>query len=316
MLLARVRFGLACGGLLLLTATGADEVVAQGAPPEIVFTSLADQVDLVEVRSPSGLIGANLVAFHQGGELLLVDANLPVPPLAGYLERTILNRYSADSISWLVVTHWHPDHSGGIGMLGQRATVLAQARTREILSRPQEGHGLGRVGQTSNFPAREPSGLPGETFEASGEFRVGDATIAVAHAPASHTAGDAVVRLPGDVIALGDLVWPGAFPFVDYHNGGSALGLLAALERLHAEAGPETVFVPGHGAPFGRAELAEYLVMVRGTIAAVVEAKKEGLSLDQTQGRGLARWQDWASSLVPEEVWIEMIWHSEEPAEA
>ena len=50
--------------------------------------------------------------------------------------------------------------------------------------------------------------------------------ISVIHHPNSHTGGDLVITFHHDkIVAIGDLVWPGSFPFVDVENGGSVLGL-------------------------------------------------------------------------------------------
>ena len=111
--------------------------------------------------------------------------------------------------------------------------------------------------------------------------------------------------------AIGDLVWPGSFPFVDVYNGGSARGLEEALQQVAERSEPGDQFIPGHGSVLSFADLTTYLEMVTETRAYVEEQLLEGKSLVEVLSLGLPnRWQNWSSDLVPESAWITMIFDS------
>ena len=111
-----------------------------------------------------------------------------------------------------------------------------------------------------------------------------------------------------NIIAVGDLVWPGGFPFIDLQNGGSALGLAAALDVVLTISGTNTVFIAGHGEPMTRNDVQAYADMVKGTIGFVQEQRAKGLTISEIQTQGLpSKWRNWTSILVPEQEWIRMI---------
>jgi glyoxylase-like metal-dependent hydrolase (beta-lactamase superfamily II) len=90
-------------------------------------------------------------------------------------------------------------------------------------------------------------------------------------------------------LAVGDLFWPDAYPVIDLAKGGSANGLVAALNRILELAVPAkyqeggTYVVPGKGRLSDEADVVEYrdmVTIVRDRIAALL---RQGRTLDQVK---------------------------------
>ncbi len=263
------------------------------------------------LRTGNGLndIGANVTVFSGNLGLLLVDAQLG--PLSRRIGRLLDRRWGASTTA-VVNTHWHPDHSGGNQALAAGAMIVAHASTRERLSSPQEGFGLTKPGSHHVFPPRAAEALPTRLVSDTLTLSIGNGALRVAHYPHAHTDGDLVVYAPDSgVLVVGDLVWPESFPFVDTYNGGSALGLAAALTEISAGLPATTTVVPGHGAPMTSTQLASYATMVNETVHAIRDLKSRGVSLEDAQRDGLdEQWASWSSRLVPTAEWVAMVWRS------
>jgi len=264
--------------------------------------------DAVAIYNANGLsrIGANAVGIRTDAGWVLVDTGLG--PLAGAIAGKLAK--TADlPVTLAFNTHWHPDHSGGNAAFTADARIVAHANTRAILARPHEGFGLTKPGAYRAYEPRDAAGLPEETVDESAQFTVGGLALEAVHYPAAHTGGDLVVYAPARKLAvIGDLVWPGALPFVDVENGGSARGLLAALDGILSRTDDSYTIVAGHGPALTRADVMSYRDMVAETIAFVADAKAAGATLDDLLAAGLPEsWSAYASTTVPPEQWARMV---------
>jgi glyoxylase-like metal-dependent hydrolase (beta-lactamase superfamily II) len=111
--------------------------------------------------------------------------------------------------------------------------------------------------------------------------------IQVIHMPAAHTDGDTIVFFRrGDVIATGDIIDTTRWPVIDTKRGGSAQGVLDALNRLMDMSilnvplqwqADRTFLVPGHGNVYDKLDLLEYrdaVTVVRDRIQVLIGEKK------------------------------------------
>ena len=85
------------------------------------------------------------------------------------------------------------------------------------------------------------------------------------------------------MLHLGDVYRTTSYPIIDVYNGGSFLGMIAAMELAIELAGPDTKVIPGHGSGVSNREgMQEVLAMlydIRERISALVA---QGLTLEQT----------------------------------
>ena len=267
---------------------------------------VSEQVSVLTRRSVLNQIGANVVVYVGETKTVIVDTQLA--PFASST-RAQVEKLAKKRVATVIVTHWHPDHSGGIEAFSGDAEVVAHENVLKRLSAPQEGFGLTKPGSHHQFDAQAPASRPTRTVHNRHELLDGSATIDIVHYERAHTDGDLVIYFAdARVVSVGDLIWPGSFPYIDVHNGGTVAGLESALAEILARSKSGDRFVPGHGSTQTFEEVRTYLEMVSGTRQWVEEQEAQGKSVDQIIAIGLPeQWRDWGSSLVPTAVWVEMI---------
>ena len=285
---------------------------AQQALPDFDIEQVSGNVYLALVKQPGNgtLIGAK-ITIQKGEEgILLVDCNFEaLYRLTNYK----LSQFSDKKVEYVINTHFHPDHTGAnSNFIEAGATVIAHENLKDVLSREQHGHGLGAVGVENVFPAVPSESLPNKTFKDELVLNYNGDKVIIKHYANSHTNGDAVVYFTKDnVFDLGDIIWPGSFPFVDWMNGGSANGIVKTLNSILKKSNNKTKFISGHGPVMSYDELKAYRDMVKETVGIIEKMKKKGLSLEEAQAMGLPeKWDKWSGLLSPTEIWIEMIYKS------
>jgi len=121
-----------------------------------------------------------------------------------------------------------------------------------------------------------PFAVPERTFDGELVLGTGAAAVRVRHFRA-HTRGDAVVHLPGGVLATGDVL--DDLPFGGHGYPASWVAALEELAKLDIEA-----IVPGHGSVRrGKDHLRLVLEMFRSLVDQVGSAVERGLDLEATQ---------------------------------
>ncbi|MDP2379747.1 MAG: MBL fold metallo-hydrolase, partial [Pseudohongiella sp.] len=225
---------------IMITATllMSGNVSAQVADNFFKVTHVAGNVHMLEAPDTDGNIGV----FSGPDGVLLIDdrydrdtENLLVA----------VRSISDADIRFLVNTHVHPDHIGGNNNLAAYGvTILAHddVRVRMLteLRIPRRG-GI-------TFPQPPPGALPVITYSDAISFHLNGEEVRVFIAPPAHTDGDSFVHFLGsDVMHLGDVFRTNMYPIIDVYNGGSFLGMIAAMELAIELAGPDTKVIPGHG---------------------------------------------------------------------
>lgn len=281
---------------------------AQQKLPTFEFEEIGKYVYTLKILSGSNIIGANMMVFANESEIILVDANLPVAPLLQYTEKKIKERFPNREITHISISHWHPDHSGGIGLIAPNSKVIAHKNVKTTLLNPQKGYGLSQVDKLQEFEARDIQHVPNVVFEKEYILNPDGESIVYTHLANAHTNGDIITHFKNtNIIHVGDIIWPNSFPFVDYLNGGTANGILNALDFLIEISNSSTQFVSGHGNILNKNELNEYREMVSETIQFVNSKISKGIDEDRILNEGLPSYKNWASKLVPERTWIQMI---------
>lgn len=150
-----------------------------------------------------------------------------------------------------VVTHYHRDHSDGLGgaegTSEQPIAILSTAGTRDLIEA-----GWREADSAGGRPLPE-GALP----PAGGEHELDlGGVVARVHSRGGHTPSDVTVEVESGgerVVFCGDLVWKDMFPnFVDAQPG----RLMESVRALGSDAG--TVFVPGHGELAGGVDMERY----------------------------------------------------------
>jgi cyclase len=129
---------------------------------------------------------------------------------------------------------------------------------------------------------------PTETFTTDKEIFFNGEAIQLIHQPSAIADDNILVFFRrSDVVASGDVFTTTAYPAIDRTRGGSAQGVIDALNRIiditipsdHQEGG--TYVVPGHGRLTDEADVVEYRDMVTIVRDRVQALARSGASLDQ-----------------------------------
>ena len=234
--------------------------LAQETPAPIEHTEVADGIYMLHSIGNIGLlVGDEYVvmiddSLRQRGEQIVAKAEA----LAGR------------PVDFVINTHVHGDHVGANEALADSgAVIIAHDNIRKrMLDDPELNTG--------------PGALPVITFSDEVTFHVNGQEAWVFHLPAAHTDGDAAILFrEANVIAPGDIVFRGIFPYIDLDNGGSVAGYKAAMQKLIDMADEDTKFISGHGPMGTRAGLQEDLAMLSNAEALVKALIDAGMEEEQ-----------------------------------
>ncbi len=226
-----------------------------------------------------------------GGEsLLVVDSR--VSAVEGAELARHVRELSSLPVNAVVNTHVHFDHTFGNGALRQAwpgvqlvahesvPVTLAEHEARIKRLYTDDVHDTLRddVLATEVVP-------PDTVFSSLWSVDLGDRVVEVVHPGRGHTDGDVVIRVPdSDVAYAGDLVeesgplsygpdcWPLEWP--------------QTLELLIGLLGPETVVVPGHGAPVDKQFVLEQRADAAAIAGQVHQLATAGVAVEEAAQRG------------------------------
>lgn len=225
--------------------------------------------------------GGNSLIVQDGRDVLLVDTKFP--PGSRWLKRWMAQHTGAP-VTVVVDTHYHYDHTQG-NVEYPQARILAHRAAPELM----------RL-RDVDFWGQHPGGIPvaENLVDTTLTLKIGGQEVVLTHPGPAHTRGDLWVYLRRggvEVVATGDMVFHTYYPFMDLGQGGIDIpGLIGSIRSL-AGRYPHAVFLPGHG-PLARADdLLRYADYLQFLYDSVEQARKRGLSEDETVAAvDLSRW--------------------------
>ena len=162
------------------------------------------------------------------------------------------------------------------------AKIIAHENTRKHLSHVE------RVADWDyNFLALPAAGLPTEVFRTERTLRLNGQTIVLRSYAPAHTDSDiSVTFVEANVVHVGDTLWNGVYPFIDYSTGGSIDGMIAASDANLAATRDDTIIIAGHGKAVGtRRDLQDFRDMLVTIREKVVRAQAGGAVAGRGSGR-------------------------------
>ena len=251
----------------------------KGIVPTMIDDAAAAKIETYPLRRGISVLegsGGNIAVLIGKDGKLLIDSGFTVskPRIV-----EALNNLSADPITQLINTHWHVDHTDGNDWVHSAgAAITAHENTKKHLSTSTRVEAW-----QYTFPPSPAGALPTTTFNDEQHVHHNGTSIALKHYAPAHTDSDiSVVFEEADVIHVGDTLWNGIYPFIDYSTGGNIDGMIRATERNLSVITDKTIVIPGHGPVAKRADVIEFRDMLTTIRANVAALKKQGKSLDET----------------------------------
>ncbi|RNM13862.1 MBL fold metallo-hydrolase [Nocardioides pocheonensis] len=231
-------------------------------------------VNVSVVEGPAGLVVVDTNASERAAHEVLAD----------------LRRLSGAPLVAAVNTHVHFDHTFGNGVFAaEGAEIVAHEAAAEALPehaaeiRGQAAAELDDDPRYAELVDTHPL-VPSRTFSSALTLDLGDRLVELIHPGKGHTGGDLVVRVPdADVVLAGDLVEESALRggAPGYGDDSWPMEWPTTLDLALNLVGPDTVVVPGHGAPVGR----DFVQEQRAALGVVAETIRDlagrGVPLDQ-----------------------------------
>ena len=235
-------------------------------------------------------VNVTVVAGSAG--LLVVDTHASERAARAVVED--VRGLGAGEVVAVVNTHEHFDHTfGNDTFRGEFAGVPITAHEEAAAHTVPRGHELqaraaswtdprgGEVAETTLLSADH-------TFSSVLAIDLGgDRGVELVHPGRGHTAGDLVVRIEdADVLLAGDLVEESGMP--SFGDDCFPMEWPLTLDLVHSLAGPDTVVVPGHGAPVDL----DFAQEQRSAIGIVAETIRDlaGRGVPQGQALEAAEW--------------------------
>ena len=198
--------------------------------------------------------------------VLIDDSFTPLGP--ALLEK--IEELAGRPADFIINTHAHGDHTGSNQFQAEKGAIIIghdNLRSR-MESTPEQNTG--------------PGALPIITFSEEMTFHVNGHEAYVFHVASAHTDGDAAILFrEANVIASGDLLFRGLFPFIDLDSGGNVSGYKAAMRQLIDMSDDETKFISGHGPVATRADVQQDLDMLIDAEARVKALIDKGMGEEE-----------------------------------
>jgi glyoxylase-like metal-dependent hydrolase (beta-lactamase superfamily II) len=247
--------------------------------------------------------GGNLgLSVGEDAVFLVDDQFAPLTPKILAAIRAITPK----PVKFVLNTHWHFDHTGGNENLGKEGVlIVAHHNVRKRMNSEQFIEFL-----RMNTKPSPKEALPVVTFSGDLSFHINGDEVNAFHVPRAHTDGDSIVHFTrADVIHMGDVYFNGMYPFIDSASGGTADGVIAAVDRVLAIASDSTRIIPGHGPLASKTDLRAYRDMLATVLARVKQMLREGKKLEEITASGVSADYDekWGKGFIKPNKFAEML---------
>jgi glyoxylase-like metal-dependent hydrolase (beta-lactamase superfamily II) len=290
----------------------------------------ADEVKAVPVTGGlylmEGLNGGNVAFLVTNEGVLVVDSG--TTPEEGKLIVAEIAKKTDQPVKYLVLTHYHGDHTFGLQSYPASVVIISQQNTADNMRKLNEPRlrGMMEKGMPEMIAAQKitldklrkkkgkdlkkeeerlnelETGLaqlkglrfvyPAITYDSKLRIALGGETIEVIYPGPAHTNGDSLVFFPGlKVLCTGDMFFNGLLPYIGAEAGADTANWITKVREVSGW--DIEKFIPGHG-PLADKEallrLAAYLGDLR---QAVKDAIAAGQTLEQAKKMApLPAWKD------------------------
>ncbi len=214
-------------------------------------------------------LGGNVAVLDTDEGTVIVDSM--TTHLQGERIREEAAALTGKSVSLVINTHYHLDHTHGNPAFEPGTRVVSTEKTRYLLEQTDADY----------FSGDAAALMPNETFTGSKEISMGNKTLRLVNPGPGHTGGDLVVLFIEDkTVHTGDLFFNRHYPNIDLEAGGSVEKWGGTLDNVLAL--PFNTVIPGHGKVTDRPKLRQFQRFMRQLAKIGIEAAEKGISLEDT----------------------------------
>lgn len=258
--------------LFTIAVNAQSQTGTSGVQTPVTISPLTDKLYIVTCTGGPefGLppFPANTVASVGEDGILLVDAGFASSAEA---LRDAIKTLGNGDLKLVINTHHHGDHTGGNHILKEQAVIVAPMTSLGFMA-----------GNYYSLPGEPSADRPTAGFNDSLVFHFNGEEIRVTQVPDCHTVSHACVYFTGSkVVAIGDIIFPDAIPYVDLGSGGTVHGYLAGIQRLIDDYPDDVTFVAAHGRTYNKADMRSYLRTLTESVNVVKTAIANGRTLDE-----------------------------------
>lgn len=207
--------------------------------------------------------GGNIMIAMDESEVVMIDSQFA--PLSEKIDAAIKG-ITDQSITYLINTHHHGDHTGGNENFNtEETTIVAHKNVLTRLKADEKAEGF----------------MPELTLEDELRLKLPSQTCMLIHVHNAHTDGDTFIYfLEQNVVHMGDVFFNKRYPYIDLNSGGSIDGYISAQKRVISTINEETSIIPGHG-PLGTYnDLAAHIAMLEDIKNKIASKMSDGISKD------------------------------------
>ena len=209
-----------------------------------------------------------------------------------------VRKITSEPISYLTVTHFHPEHGMGAQAFPPSTIIVYPAEQKtELMEKGADFIKLfkGFSPEIADLLKPVHARMPNVVFHDQAEIDLGDISVQLLHWGPAHTRGDELVFLPKQRILFGgDVVVHRFFPIMPDAdaNGGNWIKMLERMEKMNP-----AIVVPGHG-EVGDAtlitQMREYLGFVRDRVQQMKSQENALAELEKRLEPEIrAKYKDW-----------------------
>jgi glyoxylase-like metal-dependent hydrolase (beta-lactamase superfamily II) len=211
---------------------------------------------------------------------LVVDTGLG-PANGATVARAAAKLAPANSMLYLVTTHFHPEHAGGDGGFPPNTIIVRNAvQQQEVEESGKEMIDVfaGRNAQFKELLTKATFRTPDIVFDSEAKIDLGGVTVRNLWFGAAHTKGDQLMFVePDRTLISGDVVQKNMPPNI-FRDAGTPASWLAVLDKI-APLQPLHV-LPTHSAPGDGSLVAQQKKLITDLQSAALELKKKGVSVE------------------------------------
>lgn len=266
----RTLFTAACAASLIFSSAAFAQAAPDFSKVEIVAQDLGNRTFMLTGQ------GGNITIAVGDDGILMVDTQFA--PLHDKIKAAVA-KISPLPIKYAAITHYHGDHTGGIGpFVKDGVTVVSHPNVKNRLAA-----GTTNALTGAKTPPAAEGALPTQTYTDKTTLTVKGRTAQVLHQPLAHTDGDSAIYFAdANVLATGDIVSIGnRYPNIDVANGGNIKGMISAVDNYIKLSNDQTKVVPGHGTVMSKADLVAYRAMLSTAQDRVAKLIAEGKTEDE-----------------------------------